>query len=39
VLNETDNHYQLMAMFSGEDIASPNLFPDLEIDLREVFSD
>jgi len=39
VLNETDNHYQLMAMFSGEDIASPYLFPDLEIDLREVFRD
>jgi hypothetical protein len=26
-------------MFSGKDIASPYLFPDLEIDLREVFSD
>ncbi|MEI6333832.1 MAG: Uma2 family endonuclease [Methylococcaceae bacterium] len=39
VLNEETEKYQLLAMYSGEDIATPQLFPDCQIDLREVFED
>ncbi len=39
VLNEQTEQYQLLAMFSAEDNASPVLFPDLAIDLAEVFAE
>ncbi len=39
VLNEETEKYQLLNMYSGEDIAAPQLFPDCQIDLREVFED
>jgi Uma2 family endonuclease len=38
VLDETTEKYQLVKMFSREDKASPFLFPDLTIDLQEVFA-
>lgn len=37
VLNEETEKYQLLNMYSGEDTATPQLFPDCQIDLREVF--
>ncbi len=37
VLNDGLEKYQLFKMNCGDDIASPFLFPDLEIDLKEVF--
>lgn len=37
VLNEESEKYQLLNMYSGEDTAAPQLFPDCQIDLREVF--
>jgi Uma2 family endonuclease len=37
VLDEDTEKYQLLNMYSGEDIATPQLFPDCQIDLREVF--
>ena len=39
VLDEQTEKYQLQYMYSGEDIATPHLFPDCQIDLREVFED
>ena len=39
ILDEHTEKYQLLAMYSGEDIATPQLFPDCHIDLREVFED
>jgi len=39
VLDEQTQKYQLIAMFSNEDMASPQLFPDLQIDLNEVFAE
>jgi len=39
VLNEQTEKYELIAMFSAEDNASPALFPDLVIDLAEVFAE
>ncbi len=39
VLDEQTEKYQLQYMYSGEDIATPQLFPDCQIDLREVFED
>ncbi|MEI6267508.1 MAG: Uma2 family endonuclease [Methylococcaceae bacterium] len=39
VLDDQTEKYQLLAMYSGEDIATPQLFPDCQIDLREVFED
>jgi Uma2 family endonuclease len=39
VLDEDTEKYQLLAMYSGEDIATPQLFPDCQIDLSEVFED
>ncbi|NOQ36638.1 MAG: Uma2 family endonuclease [Methylococcaceae bacterium] len=39
VLDEVSGKYQLIAMFSNEDIATPQTFPDLEIDLNDVFTD
>lgn len=37
VLNDELEKYQLFKMNCGDDIASPFLFPDLAIDLKEVF--
>ena len=39
VLNEEKQKYELAAMFSGDDIATPVLFPELKIDLTEVFAE
>lgn len=39
VLDEVQDRYQLLAMFSGEDVAAPHLFPDCAIDLQEVFAE
>ena len=39
VLDEQSEKYQLLNMYSGEDTATPQLFPDCQIDLREVFED
>jgi Uma2 family endonuclease len=39
VLDEQSDTYQLINMYSGEDKAVPHVFPDLEIDLAEVFVD
>ncbi|MDO9105465.1 MAG: Uma2 family endonuclease [Methylovulum sp.] len=38
VLNEQTESYQLLAMFSKQDKAVPFLFPELTIDLSEVFA-
>ncbi|MFZ2451791.1 MAG: Uma2 family endonuclease [Methylovulum miyakonense] len=37
VLDESEEKYQLVKMFSRQDKASPLLFPELSIDLQEVF--
>jgi Uma2 family endonuclease len=39
VLNSETNLYQLFAMHAGDDIALPYLFPELEIDLADVFAE
>jgi Uma2 family endonuclease len=39
VLNEKTQKYELAAMFPGDEIVSPLLFPDLKIDLAEVFAE
>jgi Uma2 family endonuclease len=39
VLDDAGEKYRLFAMHSGMDKASPALFPDLQIDLQEVFAD
>jgi Uma2 family endonuclease len=39
VLNEHTEKYDLIAMFSDEDTVSPHLFPDLQIDLADVFAE
>lgn len=39
VLDEVQDKYELLNMFSGEDSASPHLFPDCAIDLQEVFAE
>ncbi|MDD5272060.1 MAG: Uma2 family endonuclease, partial [Methylovulum sp.] len=38
VLNEQEDKYQLVAMHSAQDNAVPFLFPELSIDLSEVFA-
>lgn len=38
LLDKTQEKYQLLAMYSGEDRISPQLFPNLSIDLNEVFA-
>ncbi len=38
VLNQNQN-YQLHAMHPGDEIATPHLFPDLQIDLNDVFAE
>ena len=39
VLDDKTEKYQLIAMFSEEDFATPQVFPDLKIDLQEVFAE
>lgn len=39
VLNAKTQKYELAAMFPGDEVASPILFPDLKIDLAEVFAE
>ncbi len=39
VLNLQNNTYQLAAMYAGDDIARPYLFPELAIDLADVFAE
>lgn len=39
ILDEDTEKYRLFAMHSGVDKATPSLFPDLEVDLQEVFAD
>ena len=39
LLDEEQDQYRLLNMFSGEDSASPYLFPDCVIDLQEVFAE
>ncbi len=39
ILDEATEKYQLINMFAEEDIATSQLFPDLEIDLRDVFAE
>lgn len=39
VLNPDSNLYQLAAMYAGDDIAKPYLFPELHIDLADVFAE
>lgn len=39
VLDEAGDQYRLLNMFSGEDEATPHLFPDCGIDLQEVFAE
>ena len=39
VFDEVQDKYQLINMFSGEDTAKPQLFPELQIDLQEVFAE
>jgi Uma2 family endonuclease len=35
---DDNGHYQLKAMYADDDIATPHLFPDLAIELTEVFA-
>ncbi|MGH8475784.1 MAG: hypothetical protein ACRER2_08465 [Methylococcales bacterium] len=37
ILHEQTEKYQLLAMYSSDDIAVPQLFPDCRIELNEVF--
>lgn len=39
VLNDELKKYHLMAMYAGDEIASSFIFPDLKIDLTEIFSE
>jgi len=39
VLNPETEKYQLLAMYAGDEIASPSLFPELKIDLTAVFAE
>lgn len=39
VLDKVTEKYQLTTMFSSEDIATSHVFPDLKIDLQEVFAE
>jgi len=39
VLNAQTDSYQLFAMHAGDDIAMPYLFPELQIDLADVFAE
>ncbi len=39
VLNQDTEKYQLFAMYAGDDLARPYLFPELHIDLTDVFAE
>lgn len=39
VLDQDTEKYQLYAMYAGDDIAKPYLFPELHIDLTDVFAE
>ena len=39
VLDKVTEKYQLITMFSSEDIATPHVFPNLKIDFQEVFAE
>ena len=39
VLDSASEKYQLHAMYAGDDIATPSLFPELQIDLADVFAE
>ncbi|OAI08437.1 Uma2 family endonuclease [Methylomonas methanica] len=39
VLDQSTEKYQLHAMHPGDEIATPYLFPDLQIDLNDVFAE
>ncbi|OHX37456.1 restriction endonuclease [Methylomonas sp. LWB] len=39
VLDDEQDQYRLLAMFAGEDTASPHMFPDCMVDLQEVFAE
>jgi Uma2 family endonuclease len=39
VLDQNTEKYQLHAMHPGDEIATPYLFPDLQIDLNDVFAE
>ena len=39
VLNPETDHYQLHAMYAEDGLATPYLFPELSIDLADVFAD
>lgn len=39
VLDQSAEKYQLHAMHPGDEIATPYLFPDLQIDLNDVFAE
>jgi Uma2 family endonuclease len=39
VLDNVTQNYQLHAMCAGDDIATPYLFPELQIDLADVFAE
>jgi Uma2 family endonuclease len=39
VLNEQSEKYELKGMYANDDIATPFLFPELKIDLAEVFAE
>lgn len=38
-LGENSERYELIDTFAGDDLASPRLFPDLMIDLQELFAE
>ncbi|MCK9635112.1 MAG: Uma2 family endonuclease [Methylobacter tundripaludum] len=39
VLDQDTEKYQLFAMYAGDDLAKPYLFPELHIDLADVFAE
>ena len=39
VLNTDTDKYQLAAMYAEDEIATPSLFPNLQIDLADVFTE
>ncbi|MEY4210435.1 MAG: hypothetical protein RLZ92_815, partial [Pseudomonadota bacterium] len=39
VLDDASEKYQLLNMYCGEDVATPHLFPNLQINLNEIFED
>jgi len=39
VLDRGSEKYQLQAMYAGDDLAQPYLFPELQIDLADIFAE